>query len=784
VENQQKLKLKTSMHPKRFQHTPSSRGVSRGASIAALFFLATIAGCGDGTIQIQDRSDAEVRIAPHRLIQRLEQSTDAPRRTEILNGLRRQDAHRFNWPLFWEALAERPFAKDFYQTHFSELQTLAVLHCDSYSEYTHFLLSVDADIASLFSQERICNTRLNPAAAVQVTLHWLQGGDEQKAIDALRFLSSEAMAGGDVGAWTPELEKAGPQLEALSLQLMASPNPGAYFDSMLAMREKFKANAYPRSFLPTLTTNAQYLKNWFAHFSGTKALQHLAALIEDNPSFQPTPTGLQNLLAAFEASLLTTEPAAISTAVNETLKLSLHWVRSANLRTQLASMDRMLRSSEQAMARLDADGRGALLHEWLGYQRQEPHYAYLQWLALRHDSGGVKFAENVREFLAHSAEATQPNGTLMHLLLTAFVAQSTEARSRAIAKACDFLAQASFGIPSLAIGSTAELKTLLENHLEAGCHTLPSGSTVEVVSDKTLSTSFAAILQGQDQSVQFRSAKVSLGPVSLKRTIQASPVPAQAPNPKANALVIPVFFGARVKFSNSAIFAKGSHLFMYHYTFRAAEAGTLHPMQAAAGTDGGHVTIQAQSSLEFPFASVGALGQIGAPVSAGGDGDTSSVDFTNIANWATDLISAGQVAILLPAKLHSSLSLEAAADLLAHAVHDTDGNVELFTVPGYLNQMSEAALAKVVVACREILAIDALSPAQVSQCFHKNIASLALGQLSKMIENSTLDPGVNTTAPHPALNAEIPFTVAQGNPGPTNPDGPAGKSGQVNRIPY
>ena len=102
------------------------------------------------------------------------------------------------------------------------------------------------------------------------------------------------------------------------------------------------------------------------------------------------------------------------------------------------------------------------------------------------------------------------------------------------------------------------------------------------------------------------------------------------------------------------------------------------------------------------------------------EGDTSFVSFEKLGTWVRALIDEEKLDIPGQGKMNDGLTLEAIDDLLNHAERNAMGEIEVRTVPGYLDRLAPLQRQKVILACREILGSSEVSRAQLEDCFYKN----------------------------------------------------------------
>lgn len=739
--------------------------------------VAILISCGGGSVQFNERSYDNLRISPEPVLAKIAASLSDPATTrQILIDLAGKDSYRFDWPLFWDQLGRRPFAKDLYRRHSSDLIALHIHNCASFTEYTSFLLSVEGDIAPVVSESRQCDVPLRPEVAMNVarrlTSEPSSSADAPK--NALQFLVKELGKGSRTEGWTLELTTQRAMIEKIGRQLIARDQRDVYFDAIFAFRQHLGESSYPESFVSDLTGEMKSLRVWLSHFAEAQGIRILSEILTENRDFRPTSAQLKNVIQAVIERIDALSDSSFPSEFADAVTLVNRLGAKLPLATRLETADSLLASGEARLARIPSAMRSRYVVGWLSKYRGRQVSPYFEWLALRQRVDQAELRQLVVHDLQESADPSDDFLFIVRSVARMFIADDPIKSAELAESVCRLFKENHIDHERRL--SSEELVAGMPRRLPAGCYELPTGK-LEIRSKVPFTTSFAAIVHGVDEDFSIDAPSVSLGPVYLSSTKRLDPL-VGAPSPaEANASAFPLLLGVRTV-GDTTFFQKGTHFFLYHHAFRQASPGEKETARPADGIRGPDISIRANSeTAPFPFLSVGGAGQPGASARSGGRASTSKVDFEAISDWANLLFDNGTLKVEGPMQVEGKMNLELLENLFSQASRTADGKIEVFTIPGYVHRLDFEEKTKLVMACVSIRSKPTLTDGEIESCFVEDLVPAAAIALEATLIRSQSDGSLSRSTIFPALNPYAGFELPAGPPGPSNPDGARGKPG-------
>lgn len=167
-----------------------------------------LAGCGGGTVSINQIESTNGKILPVKVLERLQKAVELSNDAEvdlILESLSGEAGDRLDWPKFWAEIGIRAFCSNLATRHADFLFRLHSKDCDSFSEFADFVLKVGLGHEYILGNKRQCQSRLNPSLALnlaeQVEAN-AKGSDRgEKLARVLQFLTREQQGGRVVAGW-------------------------------------------------------------------------------------------------------------------------------------------------------------------------------------------------------------------------------------------------------------------------------------------------------------------------------------------------------------------------------------------------------------------------------------------------------------------------------------------------------------------------------------------------------------------------------------------------------
>jgi hypothetical protein len=743
---------------------------NRNLAITTGALALMLAACGGGSVQVNERSEDNLRISPQALLDNLAAAINDPAETgKLLVRLKGDDSYRFDWPQFWVALAQRPIAGQLYFTQTKLLSNLATSHCAAFSDYAAFVLKVGGDVRVTIAQSLQCPNPVRPDTALKLAE---AAGAPAEALD---FLKREVGKAERSDIWANALAKHEGIVERIGRQAQQVGDASIYFETAMAFRAAIGVGGYPRSLASDLVGDASKVKTWFQLFPPDKGIALLAAILTESSELQLRAEKASAFMQAIADHLRSLEPSLLAEGLPQALAISARVCAHHALAIELASVDSILVAAEEGFRKLDPRHRYIAFSDWLSKRTTEAEMPYLHRFILRSATGKPLFGDRLRKDI-HDSIASESHATQLTVLLNrSDVGTDGVENARWLDDACRLLEQHS--IPA----QTPSIKDLvgkMQTRLTAGCYTLPPGETVELKSEKPLSTSFATILRGTDQEPFFRSPYVSLGAVLLQTTKQHNSLEALPVPPEKNASTFPLLVGVALDHDTS-FFKKGNHFFIFHFTERVAVRGRNETRESAVGYPGPNAFFESnQTPSAFIFVSQGGPGQLASPAQKGGLGDESFADVDHLRRWLETLVDNDAVKLTGPTRLEDSLSLQWVDDLLANARKTATGAIEILAVPGYPQQMDDEQRTKLVLACRQFLSKENLSNEEIDGCLRDRIIPSALTQIETVLLKSEKEGSVARTTLFPSLNTRE-FSLPAAGPGKKGADGTQGHSGQM-----
>ena len=579
----------------------------------AVFTLLTIVGCGGGSIVL----GAPPAIKPQPLLNAIEKSISDDTATRgLLLGVDNAKPYGFDWIGFWDDLSTRKFRYELHKRQSQLLYEIVARHCESYSSYVNFLLSVDGDMSLVVEEPPKCAWPLSPEVAARV-LDWVSSRSNALPIktlsNSLSFLQREIGAGCSSIRWETALEKRIPAIEIIGNKALENDDPIVYFKTIMQLRDKVDQSIWPKSFLHKLLQNDQFIAKWFEHWKadGLKLLDELV-YESRGKAFTANIEEAHRLLQILSKLLF--QNAAQSTG--EDIALSLSLIRSVTvdhpLSSRLSAIDDILKSVENIIVQTSEEKREDKVLTWKPYFNIHNLAPYFSWISFRFGEG-VALQKNISEgedktFFSDGIDqimywvtrlySTRDRGEVKYYVKK--ICQHMQ-KEHVIPAGIDDMKQ----VPGTEIWAKPAdgkwLKKAFESKLPPGCYLLEEGqSKVALVTDADISSSFASVIIGRNSELSVKSKNISLGPVFLY-TDKAHPKPREFhPPPESNASAFPLLLGMTLP-KDTTYFTKGTHFFIYHYVYKKAAAGTTAP-QGLKGFPGPNFEIHSVNKfLIFPL---------------------------------------------------------------------------------------------------------------------------------------------------------------------------------------
>jgi hypothetical protein len=524
-------------------------------------------------------------------------------------------------------------------------------------------------------------------------------------------------------------------------------------------------------------------------------------------SWVSQPDGFQQMIEKNElldmALLLTSDDQLLVTSQNVTAQqwqpifdgLQKRFIESATLKSEnfdgLLALVQVLHIFESIPQRLAHPPDAAALLIW--YQRMlkslEPGLATTpeataQWMQAN-DSDlialwlkyrlGISWTDFDRDRLDKMIAANFLEEGLIKKLRLHVLPWTSQELQHGFAAYCQWLEQQ--GIPRRLVSGTNFNWEILT---DPGCVELKGVQAVSDHLDRQSATpvemSFDSVLISDGWNLNLQAPGFDGSFLDLSTTLRWPDLPPEPEPPQDDAVAFPLLMGLGID-RGDILKGSGIYYFVYHYTWRAAQAGRPAEQQPQTGYSGADFDLTGANpnSVHAPtFVSLGGLGQKGVPPRPGGRSSPSEVMWSTLAESLNTAVGfdgkSGTKPFALPDPTVKILDL-----LFKNGRLDTDQKYVLYIEPDRLLQNITAdQIAKANMACPP-------SPTQMD-CW-RQLTLLAAQQLHQEFASVCPEENDHSTCPENVLQNVFSrlnsayFVEAAGAQGPVNPDGPQGAEG-------